>query len=137
MLEPLAYYCLLGSESSLAEGTSASKSRSEAELSNQPSDSGYNAEHATLGAEHATFQSTHRRRVDTESLRQSICQLCSQNPHTVKQLAEALGRSRNYLRNKHLIPMVREGLLRFLYPESAKHPHQAYVTNKNVGQDRH
>ena len=131
------YYCLLGSEPSLAVGSSASKSRSETELTNQPLDSGYNAEHATLEPEHATFQSTRGRRVDTESLRQSICQLCAQNPQTVEQLAEALGRSRNYLRNKHLIPMVREGLLRFLYPESAKHPHQAYVTNKNVGQDRH
>lgn len=43
------------------------------------------------------------------------------------ELATLLGKSRDYLRNRHPIPVVREGLLRFLYPESAKHPHQAYV----------
>lgn len=43
------------------------------------------------------------------------------------ELATFLGKDRHYLRNKHLIPMVREGQLRFRYPETAKHPHQAYV----------
>ena len=33
----------------------------------------------------------------------------------------------HYLRNKHLIPMVRDGLLKFRYPEGAKHPNHAYV----------
>lgn len=43
------------------------------------------------------------------------------------ELATFLDKDRHYLRNKHLIPMVRDGQLRFRYPESAKHPHQAYV----------
>jgi ATP-dependent DNA helicase RecG len=43
------------------------------------------------------------------------------------ELATFLGKDRHYLRNKHRIPMVREGQLRFRYPETAKHPHQAYV----------
>lgn len=46
------------------------------------------------------------------------------------ELATLLGKDRKYSRNKHLIPMVRDGELRFRYPESAKHPHQAYVTAK-------
>ena len=44
------------------------------------------------------------------------------------ELATLLGKDRHYLRNKYLIPMVSESLLRFRYPESAKHPNQAYVT---------
>lgn len=49
---------------------------------------------------------------------------------TRDQLATLPGKHRHYLRNKHLIPMVRDGELRFRYPESAKHPHQACVTAK-------
>lgn len=48
-------------------------------------------------------------------------------PELATWLATLLGKDRHYLRNKHLIPMVRDGQLRFRYPESAKHPHQAYV----------
>jgi ATP-dependent DNA helicase RecG len=44
------------------------------------------------------------------------------------ELATLLGKEKHYLRNKHLIPMVGAGQLRFRYPESAKHPNQAYVT---------
>jgi ATP-dependent DNA helicase RecG len=60
-------------------------------------------------------------------LRAGIRRLCTWAPLTADQLATLLGKDRQYLRNKHLIPMVRDGELRFLYPESAKHPHQAYV----------
>lgn len=48
-------------------------------------------------------------------------------PELATWLATLLGKDRHNLRNKHLIPMVRDGQLRFRYPESAKHPHQAYV----------
>ena len=43
------------------------------------------------------------------------------------KIASLLDKDRHYLRNKHLIPKVRDGLLKFRYPESAKHPNQAYV----------
>ena len=66
-------------------------------------------------------------------LRQAIVHLCALAPLTVEQLALLLGKNRDYLRNKHLIPMVNGGQLRFRYPESAKHPRQAYMaaTDKN------
>mgnify|MGYP001060579744 CR=1 FL=1 len=38
---------------------------------------------------------------------------------------------RHYLRNKHLIPMVRDGLLKFRYPESAGLP--APISPSRVG----
>ena len=43
------------------------------------------------------------------------------------ELATLLDKDCHYLRNKHLIPMVRDGLLKFRYPEGAKHPNHAYV----------
>ncbi|MDP1527884.1 hypothetical protein [Rhodoferax sp.] len=49
------------------------------------------------------------------------------------ELASFLDQDRHYLRNKHLIPKVRDGQLRFRYPETAKHPHQAYVAAREEG----
>jgi ATP-dependent DNA helicase RecG len=46
---------------------------------------------------------------------------------TVEELATLLGKDRDYLRNKHLTRLVRDGQLRFRYPESTKYRHQAYV----------
>lgn len=93
-------------------------------------DEGCNLELATLPPELATFLATLKGRITEAALRDAICRLCDWKPLTVDQLATFLGKSRQYLRNKHLIPMVRDGELRFRYPESAKHPHQAYVTAK-------
>jgi len=87
-----------------------------------------NPELATLPAELATLLATLQGRITEDALRQAIVRLCAWAPLTVEQLATLLGKSRDYLRNKHLIPMVSQGQLRFRYPESAKHPHQAYVT---------
>lgn len=57
------------------------------------------------------------------------------NPGLATLLATLLGKDRDYLRNKHLIPMVRDGQLRFRYPESAKHPNQAYVAPEDKSND--
>jgi hypothetical protein len=92
---------------------------------------------ATLPPELATILATLKGRASTEALRGGILRLCAWTPLTVEQLATFLEKDRHYLRNKHLRPMVRDGLLRFRYPESAKHPHQAYITagaeDKNHG----
>lgn len=68
-----------------------------------------------------------KRRVASKALRSAILQLCAWSAPTGDELATFLQRDRHCLRNKHLIPMVRDGLLKFRYPESAKHPNQAYV----------
>ncbi len=83
---------------------------------------------ATFPPELATLLATLQGRSKAQSLRDGIKQLCAWQPMTVEQLATLLNKSRDYLRNKHLIPMVEQGQLRFLYPESANHPHQAYVS---------
>lgn len=76
----------------------------------------------------ATFLATLKGRASAEALRGAILRLCAWTPLTVERLATFLGKDRHYLRNKQLIPMVRDRLLRFPYPETAKHPHQAYIT---------
>lgn len=43
------------------------------------------------------------------------------------ELATLVGKSGDYLRNKHLIPMVSQAQPRFRYPDSVKRPQQAYV----------
>ncbi len=82
----------------------------------------------------ATLLATLQGRISGEALRDGIRRLCRWAPLSGDQLATLLGKDRDYLRNKHLIPMVRDGQLRFRYPESAKHPHQAYVAPE--GEDK-
>jgi len=88
-----------------------------------------NPELATLPPELATLLATLKGRSSAHALREGIRRLCAWAPLTVDQLATFLDKERHYLRNKHLIPMVRDGQLRFRYPETAKHPHQAYVAS--------
>lgn len=91
---------------------------------------------ATLPPELATLHATLAGRTSTQALRAAIVRFCTWRALSVDELATLLGRKRDYLRNKHLIPMVREGALRFRYPESAKHPHQAY-TAPRAENDQH
>lgn len=85
------------------------------------------AEVATLPAELATLLATLERRVSSHALRGGILALCTWRSLTGEELATLLHRDRHYLRNKHLIPMVKDGRLGLLYPESPNHPHQAYL----------
>ena len=87
---------------------------------------------ATLSPELATLHATLASRTSTKTLRSAIVRFCAWRALSVDELATLLGRKRDYLRNKHLIPMVREGALRFRYPESAKHPHQAYLPANHI-----
>lgn len=87
---------------------------------------------ATLPPELATLHATLAGRARTQALRAAIVRFCAWRALSVDELATLLGRKRDYLRNKHLIPMVREGALRFRYPESAKHPHQAYLPANHI-----
>ena len=44
------------------------------------------------------------------------------------ELEVLLDKHRNYLMIDYIRPLVRAGQLKLRYPESAKHPHQAYIT---------
>jgi ATP-dependent DNA helicase RecG len=56
-------------------------------------------------------------------------ELCALRPCTAQKLCQILGRSDpRELARTHLKPMREAGILALLYPESPKHPHQAYMT---------
>lgn len=103
----------------------------------QPTEEGCNLEHATLPPELATLLAAQTSRLDQKTLRQLIIRLCAWRPLTGEELATFLNKKRDYLRNKHLSPMVSEGQLKLRYPESAQHPHQAYVASEPAQEDQH
>ena len=62
-------------------------------------------------------------------LRALVLALCALRPFTVAELCQALGRrDAKELRRTHLRPLRAEGLLALKYPETEKHPHQAYLS---------
>lgn len=88
---------------------------------------GCNLELATFAPEVATILAQYPGRLSQNDLRSVLVRLCTVRPLTGEQLATLLHKDRDYLRNKHLTPMVGAGLLKLRYPESAHHPHQAYL----------
>lgn len=129
--EPRAKVNSLQMELPLEVPANASGNRGSSPDAPKPSNAACNLELATLPPELATLLATLTGRVSPEALREAIRRLCIWAPLTVDQLATLIGKDRDYLRNKHLIPMVRDGLLKFRYPESAKHPNQAYVASED------
>lgn len=86
----------------------------------------------------ATQIATQRgKRQSKDKLRALLIQLCSHGFVTLQELEVLLDKHRNYLMIDYIRPLVRSGQLKLRYPESAKHPHQAYVAaaaeDKNNG----
>jgi ATP-dependent DNA helicase RecG len=86
---------------------------------------------ATLPPELATLVATLKGRVASAALRSGILKLCAWSVLTGDELATLLQRDRHYLRNKHLIPMLRDGQLALRYPDTPNHPDQAYKLPKS------
>lgn len=61
-----------------------------------------------------------------EKLRQAIGQLCSDQWRSVAWLAALLKFEPRNLSNRHLIPMLKDGLLERRFPDVPSHPEQAY-----------
>ena len=62
-------------------------------------------------------------------VRSLVQALCGLRPFTAAELATLLGgRDAGELKRLHLKPLREVGTLTLLYPESEKHPHQAYLT---------
>ena len=71
-------------------------------------------------------------------LREFILELCTLRPFTAVELCDVLGRSDpRELARSHLKALRETGQLELLYPESVKHPHQAYRTPRHSQEDRH
>ena len=61
-----------------------------------------------------------------EKLRQAICHLCSDQWRSVAWLASLLKLKPRNLSDRHLTPMLKDGLLERRFPDIPSHPEQAY-----------
>jgi len=67
------------------------------------------------------------KRPTIEQLKFAICLLCAWNPLTAQQIAEFLNRKdKKHLVRQYLTPLVKDGLLKYVYPERGSSPNQAY-----------
>ncbi|MDR1063832.1 MAG: putative DNA binding domain-containing protein [Azoarcus sp.] len=86
-----------------------------------------------------------RRRIQTigkkprqSVIRELLRELCALRPYSALGLCQILGRSdARELTRSYLKPMREAGVLTLLYPESEKHPHQAYQAVSNAGHEMH
>jgi hypothetical protein len=83
---------------------------------------------ATLPSDLAAQTRAQRgQRQPREALQALLLKLCECQPFAAEELETLLDKHRKYLMTEHIRPLVLAGKLRLRYPESAKHPHQAYV----------
>ena len=76
------------------------------------------------------------RRLSEQQLRYLLLDLCRERAFTIEELVLLLDKHRKYLMPKHIRPLVSAGKLALRYPESAKHPHQAYITANQGSNER-
>ena len=68
-----------------------------------------------------------RRRPKNEEIKSIIYTLCSWKPLTAQQIAEFLNRKdKKHLVRQYLTPLVKDSLLKYVYPERGNSPNQAY-----------
>ncbi|MDR1275271.1 MAG: putative DNA binding domain-containing protein [Candidatus Accumulibacter sp.] len=71
-------------------------------------------------------------------IRELLRELCALRPYSALELCQILGRSDvRELTRSHLKPLREAGVLTLLYPESEKHPHQAYQTVSKAWHEMH
>ena len=72
-------------------------------------------------------------RVPQKEMKRTLLQLCENDFRTPDELARLLDRSKQYLRENYLGPLVKSGDLEPKYPERKTHQLQAYRTKKKTG----
>ena len=70
-------------------------------------------------------------RSSKKDLCSAIQKLCMWQPLTAQQLVEILKRKdKKHFVRSHLTPMIKEGTLKYLFPEDEDSPNQAYICEK-------
>jgi hypothetical protein len=69
-------------------------------------------------------------RLDMKQMQAVICDVCTGHYVTRAVLARLLDRSPDALRQTHISPMVRSGMLQLAFPSKPTHEQQAYKTGK-------
>lgn len=80
----------------------------------------------------ASSLSKNRKRAELEAF---ILSLCKGAYITKEEIADRVNRSENYIRNKILPKLLKEGKLQKKYPYTHNHPRQAYITNDDYGDE--
>lgn len=68
-----------------------------------------------------------KKRVSNPHLSALVRQLCQHRPFTADELATLLQKNRNYVQDRLLTPLRRQGILELTIPEQPNHPDQAYT----------
>ena len=127
---PATYYILAETLSSDAAGNPAVRDRTPADKETESSQTvGFQALAAGLGDLPAGLRQELEgmgKRSTPEQLRHAIVRLCAWRAMRPSDLAKCLRRTQPHLLEKHLRPMVREGVLEYVYPDNPAHPKQAY-----------
>jgi len=71
-----------------------------------------------------------KRSQDKELIKEVICDLCSWQPLSIRQLSDILTRNDKYLLENYIIPLREEGRLIHTIQDMPSHPDQAYQTKK-------
>ncbi len=81
------------------------------------------------------FDSFRGRSLKPEELEKAILLICKDNYVKKNKLAQMLGKSEDYLRNKVLPAMLKAGKLEKRYPYTHNHPEQGYKTTGAYGKE--
>ena len=67
-------------------------------------------------------------RASEKKVKSLILKICAVKPFKLPEMAFLLKRNANYLRENYLMPLVRTGELKYVFPYQPNHPQQAYKT---------
>lgn len=67
-------------------------------------------------------------RASGKKVKSLILKICAVKPFKLPEMAFLLKRNANYLRENYLMPLVRTGELKYVFPHQPNHPQQAYKT---------
>ncbi len=74
---------------------------------------------------------TFKKKPSQEEVRQLIYALCAWQAFTAQQLADLLNKKdKKHLVRQYLSPLVKQGILEYVYPDKGKSPHQAYLAKQ-------
>jgi predicted HTH transcriptional regulator len=78
----------------------------------------------------------HNKKLKGEDMEIAILQLCKNQYVKKEDIAKRLGKSENYLRNKILPNLLKQGKIKKRYPYTHNHPEQGYKTTDQYANER-
>lgn len=67
-------------------------------------------------------------RASEKKVKSLILKICAVKPFKLPEMAFLLKRNANYIRENYLMPLIRTGELKYIFPHQPNHPQQAYRT---------